>query len=98
MKPGKVKTDKYKQARSGATKIFSISCAKCNTFVLRYQKDGHGALLRMYLDRILDSGFKSDNLSCPNCGVLLAVKMLYAKEQRPAYRIIPGRMVKRIAS
>ncbi len=97
MKPVKVKKDRYEQARAGTAKIFSISCAKCNTFILRYQKDRHGALLRMYQDRILDGSLKPANLSCQNCGVLLAVKMVYAKEHRPAYRIIPGRIVKRIA-
>ncbi len=61
----------------------------------------------MYLDKIMApdelvekvSGYsqKSDmaSLSCPNCKTLMAVPMVYDKENRLAYRIVDGGLEKR---
>lgn len=48
-----MKKDKYLRARGGKMKILNIHCTHCGTWVLKYQKDGPGQLLRCYLNRIL---------------------------------------------
>ncbi|NDJ79143.1 MAG: hypothetical protein GYB65_23075 [Chloroflexi bacterium] len=90
---------------SGGSKFYVIRCAGCNAPVLLYQKDGPGALLRMYLDRILeppelaaladDCATKDDvpNLACPECGAVLAVPMTH-ESGRLALRVIKGRLHK----
>lgn len=69
-----------------------------------YQKDGPGRLLRMYADRIVwppqlverqqairpDTIKKAGALACSNCEEMLGLPMIYASENRPAYRVIPG--------
>ncbi|MCL5257731.1 MAG: hypothetical protein M1505_00635, partial [Patescibacteria group bacterium] len=72
-----------------------------------YQKDGHGRLLRMYLDRIFEPqelallqskmSSKADmpNLKCPKCGALIGTPMVYEAERRLAFRLIHGSFVKK---
>lgn len=98
----KLKKDKFTKARGGSSKFMLIRCAKCGHAVLLYQKDGSGRLLRMYLDKIHAPAelaglattvvSKSDmsGLHCPECGELMAVPMVYAPENRLAFRIIRG--------
>lgn len=71
-----------------------------------YQKDGDGRLLRMYADRIVAPPIlvakqralcdKSDmeGLRCPYCDKLVATPMVYEKENRLAYRVINGSIIK----
>jgi len=91
----KLKHDKYKTARGGASKLLTISCQACGASICRYQKDGPGALRRMYVDRISEPRVPLSNkdLSCPN-GHLLGVAILYKKENRPAFRLITGSVKK----
>lgn len=98
------KKDRYRKARGGTSVFLSLSCANCRTWLLLYQKDGPGQLLRLYLDRIhapenLESlqrqfvrqGAKEiPALRCPSCNALIAVPMVYEKEGRLAYRLIHG--------
>ncbi|MBN1203165.1 MAG: hypothetical protein JXJ20_15045 [Anaerolineae bacterium] len=98
--------DKYAKTRRGSIRLYTIMCAACRQPVLLYQKDGPGALLRLYLDRILAPpaladmhercASKSDvpNLVCAHCGNVIAVPMVYAKEKRLAFRLIKGRWFK----
>jgi hypothetical protein len=83
-----LKKDLYRKRRGGASKILSIHCRKCDSLICQYQKDGHGGLFRLYLDRIFDPGVSivGKNLNCPR-GHLLAVAMIYEKENRPAFRL-----------
>lgn len=90
--------NRYTKTRQGRNKILQITCSKCNTEICKYQKDGDGRLLRLYLDRILSPDTltqvltldKKDiaSLICPNCHTVLAVPYIYKKENRLAYRII----------
>lgn len=92
----KLKHDKYKKARGGNSKLFDIKCAHCGNHLFFYQKDGPGALKRMYLDRIYEFGNidLDKNLICPACKTLLAVPMIYKKESRKALRLFVGAVIK----
>lgn len=93
----KLKNDKYKKARGGSSRLLEITCAKCDSLVCRYQKDGPGNLRRMYVDRISDSKviLAEKSLNCPD-GHLLAMKIIYAKESRPTFRLIAETIKKKI--
>ena len=94
----KLKSDKYKKARGGNSRVLKIFCSSCKTHILNYQKDGIGTLKRMYFDRIVGQKIiENKKLSCPNCKKLIAVPMIYKKENRPAFRLLVGVVVKSIA-
>ncbi len=100
----KFKKNKYSSARGGSSQFLNIYCGKCNEFLLTYQKDGPGVLLRLYVDRIEASPYKEQftegfedtkemtQLVCqnPECGEQIGSPMLYTKdgENRLAYRLI----------
>ena len=97
-----LKNDKYRKERGGTAKFFNISCASCGTWVLLYQKDGPGNLLRFYLNRVFapphlaelqDKGFQRpqdmENLICPHCGKLIGTPMRHL-DDRLAYRLQRG--------
>src|SRR3989338_10641409 len=92
----KFKSDKYRKARGGHSRLLDVSCAKCNTHLFYYQKDGPGILKRTYLDRIVDSKVGKSNLVCPKCKELLGVPIIYKKESRPAIRLFEGAVSKKI--
>ncbi len=91
MKKQIFKSDKYKKARGGYSRLLEVVCAKCGTRVCLYQKDGPGLLKRMYLDRMIGStvdinvknaSLKSlPQLTCGGCKELLGIPMIYKKEQ-----------------
>ena len=99
----KPRKGRYTKKRGGGSHLLDINCAACGEHVMLYQKDGTGALLRAYLDRIVEppalSGLQHEhesksglpNLECPACGAVIGVPMLYAKEKRLAFRMIKGR-------
>ncbi len=93
----KLKNDKYKRARGGYSRLLHISCQKCGASVCDYQKDGAGALRRMYIDRISapEVSTSRKDLSCSN-GHLLGIKMIYEKERRPAFRLFVDSVTKKI--
>jgi len=88
--------------RRGAPAMLVMKCAQCNAYVMSYQKDGPGPLLRCYLDRIhhpeiLEKRQYEDfhkktalKLSCPSCLVVIGSPIIYEKENRPAYHLRPG--------
>lgn len=102
-----VKVDQFSAARGGTSQFIDVRCRACGTFVLVYQKDGPGPLLRMYLDRIADpealvslmkkttSAENIPLLVCEHCHGRLAEGMVYEKEDRLAYRVIEGAIVTR---
>jgi len=91
-----MKNDKYSQARGGWSRKLEITCEKCNSHVCYYQKDGPGPLKRMYLDRIMGLKPNTSKLECSNCGNELGLKITYAKENRPAYRLFQNSVNKKI--
>lgn len=100
------KSDSYKRARGGYSRLLDISCEKCGAHLCLYQKDGPGILKRMYLDRIYRSKVYSGlekqplrsvpQLSCLKCHVLIGVPYKYEKENRLAFRLFVGSIVKKI--
>ena len=77
--------------------MLEISCVECGAVVCHYQKDGPGSLKRMYLDRITDSqvSITGKSLECPS-GHLLGIKIIYKKENRPAFRLFIDEVRKKI--
>lgn len=100
MKKTLFKSDKFKKARGGYSRLLHISCLKCAAEVTLYQKDGPGMLKRMYLDRMIEPkvSLTTKELRCPSCKELLGSRMIYEKEQRLAYRLFVGSIAKKIVS
>ena len=104
----KLKNDRYRKVRGGKAKVLSISCAKCGTLILKYQKDGDGSLHRTYLNRIiapdkfvgLDSVYtqpkEMQNLICEYCSNLIGTPMTHT-DGRLAFRLIKGNYSKSVA-
>lgn len=101
----KLKNDRYRKNRGSYSRLLAISCASCNELVALYQKDGPGALKRMYLDRIYQSDYSDlvkkplnelPQLVCRGCGSFLGVPMMYEKEKRLAFRLFAGSVAKKI--
>lgn len=101
------KRDRYVNARGGNSHFLDIYCSKCSQHIALYQKDGHGRLLRMYLDRIFEprdlsylqsrasSKAEVPNLKCPKCSALIGMPMVYEAEKRLAFRLIYGSFVQK---
>lgn len=103
-----LKSDKFRKARGGHSRILDVSCAKCGSHLFYYQKDGSGILKRTYLDRIYKSskysGLQSKKLktlpqlSCHKCKEVIGIPVVYKKEKRLAYRLFVGGVTKKIIS
>lgn len=95
------KNDAYAKSR-GAPEMLAICCASCNSYIIGYQKDGPGPLIRCYLDRIHHPAEIKDRqylrfikktfpkLTCPHCHEVIGSPIIYKKETRPAYLLRPG--------
>lgn len=80
----------------GEPVMLEITCRKCNQWVMDYQKDGPGDLLRCYTDRIhypivlRENSFTAKNvdsapyLACSNCSNLLGKPFIYQREENIA--------------
>lgn len=100
------KNDMYRKSRGGYSRCLEISCSRCNTKILKYQKDGPGALKRIYIDRIISpQRFLNLNsrkikeipiLKCSKCDRLLAYPYIYKKEKRNALRVFQDAIKKKI--
>jgi len=89
--------DNFKRTRGGYSRLLDISCTKCSKHVCYYQKDGPGILKRMYFDRMSDFKLSDDKqLVCLECKGHLGNKIIYEKENRPAYRLFVGSVSKKI--
>jgi hypothetical protein len=49
----KLKNDRFRKTRGGASKLLTLVCGNCRTKLFDYQKDGKGTIIRLYLDRIV---------------------------------------------
>ena len=97
MKKIVLKRDKFKHARAGLSRLYVISCQKCDSKICYYQKDGPWTLMRMYIDRIFEPkvSLAGKSLVCPK-GHILAHRMIYEKENRPAFRLFVESISKKI--
>ncbi len=50
----------------------------------------------MYVDRMIDIEPTDKTLKCPECDHELGLKVTYAKENRPAYRLFQSSVTKKI--
>lgn len=105
-----MKKDRYLRARGGKSRMLDVHCAKCGAWVLRYQKDGIGHLLRCYLNRIfappelaalqrdptINEPNDMQNLICPKCKTVIGTPMRH-EDGRLAFRLIKGTYSKKIA-
>jgi ribosomal protein S27E len=93
MKKGsKLKTDIYRKARGGHSRLLRLKCRKCKRLICIYQKDGPGPLRRMYIDR-MNPKPKTKFLNC-KCGAMIGTRYTYKKERRPAYKLYVDAVVK----
>jgi len=103
----KPKKDRKAKAR-GKSKFLELSCSNCGAHVMTYQKDGPGALIRLYLDRIrasqnltclkeIENKTSLPALKCSKCSNLIGTPMIYACEKRLAYRLVRGSFKKQLA-
>ncbi len=108
MKNQILKSDKFKKARGGYSRLLELSCNKCKARLCFYQKDGKGQLVRLYLDRMLKAEHYSryresplkqiPQLVCLACKEHLGAPMIYEKEQRLAYRLFACAVIKKLVS
>lgn len=104
-----MKKDKYLRARGGSARMLDIHCARCGTWLLKYQKDGVGQLLRCYLNRIFAPPHlvalqhnpvilepkDMPNLVCPKCSTVIGTPMRH-EDGRIALRLMKGTYSKKI--
>ena len=88
-----------------SSRSFSIYCSQCNEFILRYQKEGSGSLIRVYLKKILEPEYfkqyknkkkklEIPPLGCPKCQQRIGAPSIYEPGHRSAYRLIKGSFFK----
>lgn len=102
-----LKKGRYVKSRGGNSHFLDLYCGKCKEHLVLYQKDGHGSLLRLYIDRIFDpkelselqlkvtEKSKMPNLTCSKCNSLIGIPMVYKSEKRLAFRLIRGSFLKK---
>lgn len=100
-----LKRDIFKDSRGTWSRFYDIFCKKCSGFITVYQKDGPGELKRMYLDRIISTGYgditynnldQISNLTCPHCSEVLWIPYVYEKENRLAMRLFVWAITKEL--
>lgn len=102
----KLKMDRHRRARGGKARLLDLSCRKCGAWLLTYQKDGTGRLLRCYLDRIaappelanlrqtVNGTHGLPALRCRKCSNLIGSPMRH-HSGRFAFRLYLGAIEKR---
>lgn len=92
----KFKSDRFKKSRGGYSRWLLVFCENCKEPLLVYQKDGPGILKRLYIDRILNARPVGKEFACKKCKTVLGVRMIYKKENRPAYRLFAGAVGRKV--
>lgn len=84
------KNKNYKKIRK--SHILIISCGKCKTDIVEYQKLGRGNVLRLYLERIIEGSIDfTKNLICPKCNNELGQKVTVKDTNKVFYRMARSR-------
>ena len=73
-------------------RTISIHCAGCRHLLYRYRKGGTGALVKCFVDRIVEDRTAGD-LRCPNCERLFARPAVLAG--KPIHKIVQGKVFTR---
>jgi guanylate kinase len=107
----KLKNDRHRHVRGGTARMMEITCANCGAFMLLYQKDGKGHLLRCYLNRIFaPCSFAAlqanpaivaptdlSVLVCPSCRAAVGTPIRHT-DGRLAFSLRPGHFRARYAT
>lgn len=88
----KFTNDKYTKGRGKFSKRVTIKCVNCAEIVFSYQKEGNGAIEKLYFDNILDNfAVKKDaKLICPKCEKVLGSRFIFGKDKKMAFKVYPG--------
>jgi hypothetical protein len=103
-----LKRDRYRNARGGRAAFMRIFCSGCGSWLMLYQKDGIGQLLRCYLNRIfappnlealqreisIREPRDLEALMCPKCKALIGTPMRH-EDGRLAFRLLRGTFTKK---
>jgi len=77
-----------KPAKKGPVSRVDIYCTRCRTQLFRYRKGGKGALVKCFIERIVED-YTETPCICPGCGAEFARQTLIRGV--PAYKIIGGK-------
>lgn len=91
-------SDKYTKGRGSFSKQVAIKCVNCSEIIFNYQKEGNGAIEKLFLDSILDNFIvkKKAKLTCPKCEKVLGVRFVFGKDKKMAFKVYPGAIYYRI--
>lgn len=91
-------SDKYTKGRGSFSKRVEVKCVNCATIQFNYQKDGNGAIEKIFFDSILNnfSVKKESKLICSKCEKLLGSRFVFGKEKKMAFKVYPGAIYYRI--
>lgn len=74
--------------------ILSVVCARCKTFIARYQKVGGSNFVKMYNERIIDGAIDFSKhhgaVFCPGCSERIATRYITKPDKKEAYRLVPS--------
>ena len=103
----RLKSDKFRKLRGGKAKVLDLFCSDCDSYLLTYQKDGVGRLLRVYLNRIIappeierlqhfdyESTKSIESLVCNSCNKTIGIPIRH-HDRRFAYSLITGSFYKK---
>ena len=77
-----------KPNKKGPVQTVDIVCGKCKAMLFKYRKGGKGALVKCFIERIVND-FTLTPRCCPNCHQVFARETLI--RGTPAYKIIGGK-------
>lgn len=103
-----LKNDSYRRARGGNARFITLYCSCCRSWLMLYQKDGDGKLMRCYLNRIFappdleslqhnpDIANPADLslLRCKSCNSIIGYPMRH-EDGRLAFRLSLGSVAKK---
>lgn len=78
-----------KPNKKGPRRTVQISCAGCKAPLFKYRKGGKGALVKCFIERIVDD-HTTTPCECPGCGQPFARETMM--RGTPAYKMIGGKV------
>lgn len=79
-----------KPRKKQPSRTVQVSCSKCQTLLYKYRKGGKGALVKCFVERIVDD-HTNDACTCPSCGQVFARETMI--RGAPAYKMIGGKVM-----
>lgn len=78
-----------KPNKKGPVRTVDIFCAKCRTQLFKYRKGGKGALIKCFVERIVED-YTEDQIHCPKCASVFARSSMI--RGAPALKIVGGKV------